>query len=53
MSTKQTIILLSLIAAVSYGGYFFYQSYKKRKIDERTVSLEEALKMLQQAKSEG
>lgn len=53
MSNKQTIILLSVIAVISYGGYFYYQSYKKKQIDKRTVSLEEALKMLQAAKAEG
>lgn len=53
MKTRTTIILLSVIAAISYGGYFWYQSYKRKQIDERTVSLEEALKMLQSAKADG
>lgn len=53
MKTRTSIIILSVLAAISYGGYFWYQSYKKKQIDARTVTLEEALKMLQAAKAEG
>lgn len=53
MTTKQSIIILSVIAAISYGGYFAYQAYRKKKINDSMVSLDEAIKMLEQAKANG
>jgi predicted negative regulator of RcsB-dependent stress response len=44
--------ILLTIAAVGFGGYLLYKSYQEKKVDETPVSYEEALKKLDEAKSE-
>lgn len=45
-------MIAGILAIIGYSGYFAYSSYQKKKIDESIVSYEQALQMLQQAKTQ-
>lgn len=48
MDKKSKIVFLSLIAIAAYGTIFVYQRAQRKKADEKVVSYEEALKILDQ-----
>jgi hypothetical protein len=46
MDKKTKIIFLSLIALGAYGTIFIYQRAQRKKADDKVVSYDEALKIL-------
>lgn len=44
--------IIITIAAIGLGGYLLYKAYERKKIDETPVSYDEALKQLDESKSE-
>jgi predicted negative regulator of RcsB-dependent stress response len=52
MSNRRSIITLSIIVIGSYAAFFLYQRNQRRLANERVVSYEEAIKMLDQARGE-
>lgn len=50
MNNKRSITILSIIVVGSYAAFFMYQRYQRKKANERVVSYEEALKMLDEAR---
>lgn len=52
MTTHKKIIIASSVAIVSYAGFFAYRAYQRKKIDDSIVSYEQAIQMLQQAKTQ-
>jgi predicted negative regulator of RcsB-dependent stress response len=52
MSNKGSIITLSIIVVGSYVAFFLYQRNQRRIANERVVSYEQAIIMLNEAKGE-
>lgn len=48
----RNIAIFGSIAILGLGGYFVYKYLRNKKIDERVVSESEALKMLDEARSQ-
>ena len=48
---KNTLITIGILAA-AYAGIYFYQRYQRRKANERKASYEDALKAIDDLKSE-
>lgn len=44
------IVTLTIIVVASYAGFFMYQRYQRKKANERIVSYDEALRMLDEAR---
>lgn len=50
MTLKNAIIYGSAIVALASVGFYFYEKKRVKKLDERVVTLEEALATLQNVK---
>jgi hypothetical protein len=50
MTLKNAIIYASAIVALASVGFYFYEKQRVKKLDERVVTLEEALATLQNVK---